>query len=111
MSRFLFPVQFVSVSDMEHRRSVSVVSNSTASSAMSESESTTSHRRANGKGKTLMTLTQDAEVYLWDIGTRRCISRWKDEGNFGASVLNGSRNGAYHAIGYVKHSLPSSLVR
>ncbi|KAF8293649.1 WD40 repeat-like protein [Clavulina sp. PMI_390] len=45
-------------------------------------------------GSRLMTLTQDAEVYIWDVGTRRCISRWKDEGNFGASVLALSRSGA-----------------
>ncbi|KAF9051089.1 WD40 repeat-like protein [Hymenopellis radicata] len=31
---------------------------------------------------TLATLTADAEVFLWDIGQRKCSRRWKDEGGF-----------------------------
>lgn len=54
---------------------------------------------SDGQQKKLMTLTQDAEVYIWDIGTRRCISRWKDEGNFGANILAASRNGRHSAVG------------
>ena len=30
----------------------------------------------------LAVLSGDAEVYLWDIGQRRCVRRWKDEGGF-----------------------------
>ncbi|KAM6497715.1 WD40-repeat-containing domain protein [Amanita muscaria] len=30
----------------------------------------------------LAVLSGDAEVYLWDVGTRRCVRRWKDEGGF-----------------------------
>ena len=52
-------------------------------------------------GRKLMTLGQDAEVYLWDVGSRRCVARWKDEGNFGAGVLEGARGGGYYAVGYV----------
>ncbi|KAG5653781.1 hypothetical protein H0H81_010622 [Sphagnurus paluster] len=34
-------------------------------------------------GKTqLAALSGDAEVYLWDVGARRCVRRWKDEGGF-----------------------------
>lgn len=54
---------------------------------------------SEGSQMRLMTLTQDAEVYIWDVGTRRCISRWKDEGNFGANVLAASRSGDHCAIG------------
>ncbi|KAF8735784.1 hypothetical protein AX14_001494 [Amanita brunnescens Koide BX004] len=30
----------------------------------------------------LAVLSGDAEVYLWDVGQRRCVRRWKDEGGF-----------------------------
>lgn len=53
---------------------------------------------AAGQNK-LLTLSQDAEVYLWDVGSRRCLARWKDEANFGASVLQAGTNGRYYAIG------------
>ena len=53
----------------------------------------------------LMTLSQDGEVYLWDVGSRRCLSRWKDEGAFGGKILEGGRGGGYYAIGCVL-SLP-----
>ncbi|KAG6818729.1 hypothetical protein H0H93_002438 [Arthromyces matolae] len=40
----------------------------------------------------LAVLSGDAEVYLWDVGQRSCIRRWKDEGGFrGAGrVMSGS---------------------
>jgi U3 small nucleolar RNA-associated protein 18 len=50
-------------------------------------------------GRELMTLGEDAEAYLWDIGTRRCVHRWKDDGGFGSRVLVGDRSGKYVAIG------------
>lgn len=52
----------------------------------------------------LALLTSDAEVYMWDVGERRCVRRWTDEGGFrGAGrVLAGSQTGNAHlAIGYV----------
>jgi U3 small nucleolar RNA-associated protein 18 len=52
-------------------------------------------------GSQLMTLGEDAEVYAWDVGERRCVRRWKDDGGFGARVLAGDRAGSYAAIGYV----------
>jgi U3 small nucleolar RNA-associated protein 18 len=51
--------------------------------------------------KQLMTLGQDAEVYVWDISSRKCLARWKDESNFGARIIVGSKNGAYYGVGYV----------
>jgi len=50
-------------------------------------------------GRELMTLGEDAEAYLWDIGTRRCVHRWKDDGGFGSRVLTGDRSGKYVAVG------------
>ncbi|KAF8272408.1 WD40-repeat-containing domain protein, partial [Lactarius quietus] len=50
-------------------------------------------------GRELMTLGEDAETYLWDIGTRRCVHRWRDDGGFGSRVLVGDRSGNYVAIG------------
>lgn len=52
----------------------------------------------------LALLTSDAEVYMWDVGERRCVRRWTDEGGFrGAGrVLAGTQTGNAHlAIGYV----------
>jgi U3 small nucleolar RNA-associated protein 18 len=50
-------------------------------------------------GRELMTLGEDAEAYLWDVGTRRCVHRWKDDGAFGSRVLAGDRSGSYVAVG------------
>lgn len=53
----------------------------------------------------LAVLTSDAEVYLWDVGERRCVRRWMDEGGFRHTgrVLTGTQTGnaAHLAIGYV----------
>ncbi|KAF8883837.1 WD40-repeat-containing domain protein, partial [Infundibulicybe gibba] len=37
----------------------------------------------------------DAEVYIWDVGERKCIRRWKDDGGFrgAGGVMTGSRGG------------------
>jgi len=50
-------------------------------------------------GRELMSLGEDAEAYLWDVGTRRCIHRWKDDGGFGSRVLAGDHSGSYVAVG------------
>lgn len=49
----------------------------------------------------LMTLSSDAEVYVWDVGERRCVKRWKEEGGYGATVMSGDENGRYLCIGCV----------
>jgi len=54
----------------------------------------------DGSHMRLMALSQNAEVYIWDVGSRKCIARWKDEGNYGAQILKADVNGSYHAIGY-----------
>ena len=61
----------------------------------------------------LAVLTGEAEVYIWDIGQRRCVKRWTDEGGYrGAGrVLAGSgRLGSgWMAIGLDFPSLQSPL--
>lgn len=52
----------------------------------------------------LAVLSGDAEVYLWDVGERRCVKRWKDEGGFrGAGrAMSGTAaggNGGWLAVG------------
>ena len=47
----------------------------------------------------LMTLGSDAEVYVWDVGARRCVRRWREEGGYGATVMGGDANGRYLAVG------------
>ncbi|KAF8060775.1 WD40-repeat-containing domain protein [Lyophyllum atratum] len=43
----------------------------------------------------LAVLSGDAEVYLWDVGERRCVRRWRDQGGFrGAGrVMSGASGG------------------
>ncbi|KAJ3751351.1 WD40-repeat-containing domain protein [Lentinula detonsa] len=44
----------------------------------------------------LTVLTGDSEVYLWDVGERRCVRRWRDEGGFRGTgrVLTGNGKGS-----------------
>jgi U3 small nucleolar RNA-associated protein 18 len=61
----------------------------------------------------LAVMTGDAEVYLWDVGQRRCVRRWRDEGGFrGAGrVMAGSTAGAGGGrlgVGYVPGSFSVS---
>ncbi|KAJ7746592.1 WD40-repeat-containing domain protein [Mycena metata] len=50
---------------------------------------------AGTDGGELAALTNDSEVFLWDVGERRCVRRWKDEGGFrGAGrAMTGSAKG------------------
>ncbi|KAI0735764.1 WD40 repeat-like protein [Earliella scabrosa] len=50
-------------------------------------------------GEELLTLGEDSEVYVWDVGQRRCLRRWKDDGGYGSQLLGGDRAGNYLAIG------------
>ncbi|KAK0475155.1 WD40-repeat-containing domain protein [Armillaria novae-zelandiae] len=55
----------------------------------------------DGEGEGLAVLSGDAEVCLWDVGQRRCLRRWRDEGGFrGAGrAMAGSTTGGWMAIG------------
>ena len=69
----------------------------------------------NGSGglgddeKHLAVLTGEAEVYIWDVGQRRCVKRWKDEGGYrgaGRVLVGSGRVGSgWMAIGLVFFSL------
>lgn len=50
-------------------------------------------------GKELITLGEDAEVYVWDIAERKCVRRWKDDGGYGTQLLAGDKTGRHLAIG------------
>ncbi|KAI9059535.1 WD40 repeat-like protein [Trametes sanguinea] len=50
-------------------------------------------------GEQLFTLGEDAEVYVWDVGQRRCVRRWQDDGGYGSQLLTGDRSSKYLAIG------------
>lgn len=55
---------------------------------------------ASGSSRSeLMTLGEDAEVYVWDVAERRCMRRWKDEGGYGSHIIRGDRLGQYVGIG------------
>lgn len=59
---------------------------------------------AGGDGRPhLAAMTADSEVYLWDVGERKCVRKWKDEGGFRGSgrVMAGSAGaaGGWLAIG------------
>jgi U3 small nucleolar RNA-associated protein 18 len=56
-------------------------------------------RGGSEEGRQLMSLGEDAEVYVWDVGERRCVRRWRDDGGFGSVVMSGDRAGKYLAIG------------
>ncbi|KAH8111445.1 WD40 repeat-like protein [Phellopilus nigrolimitatus] len=57
------------------------------------------HPSIDGAGE-LMTLGADAEVYVWDVGERRCVKRWKEEGGYGTTTMSGDASGRYLSIGY-----------
>ena len=52
----------------------------------------------NNQGE-LLSLGEDSEVYVWDVGERRCIRRWKDDGGFGSNLITGDRGNRYLATG------------
>jgi len=56
-------------------------------------------RNRAGEESELMGLGEDAEVYVWDVGERRCVRRWQDDGGFGSRAMAGDQGGKYLAIG------------
>jgi U3 small nucleolar RNA-associated protein 18 len=52
-----------------------------------------------GGERELMTLGEDSGVYVWDVGERRCVRRWSDDGGYGSRIMGGDRGGRYLAIG------------
>jgi U3 small nucleolar RNA-associated protein 18 len=56
-------------------------------------------RGGASEGRELLSLGDNAEVYVWDVRERRCMRRWRDDGGFGTLVMTGDRLGKYTAIG------------
>jgi len=52
----------------------------------------------NNQGE-LLSLAEDSEVYVWDVGERRCIRRWKDDGGYGSKLIMGDGGNRYLATG------------
>ena len=64
----------------------------------------------DGTSSQLLTLSEDADIYQWDVGERRCLDRWKDDGGFGSCVMSLDRNDRYLGVGcVVYHSLTAAL--
>lgn len=49
--------------------------------------------------KELMTISNEGQVFLWDVGSRRCLRTWTDEGAYGTTVLARGGSGKYFALG------------
>ena len=43
----------------------------------------------------------DGEMYVWDMNTRRCVHKFRDEGCLKSTTLSASRDGQYLACGWV----------
>ena len=52
----------------------------------------------NKRGE-LLSLAEDSEVYVWDVGERRCVRRWKDDGGYGSKLITGDLDNKYLATG------------
>lgn len=48
---------------------------------------------------TFSTCGTDGEVYIWDLRTRRCIHRYKDDGAVHCTAIGQSRENNYTAVG------------
>ena len=48
--------------------------------------------------------TGDGEVYIWDMNTRSCVHKFRDDGCLTGTSLAVSRDGQYVACGWVEHS-------
>lgn len=47
----------------------------------------------------LMTVSNEGQVYIWDVGSRRCVRTWTDESMYGASKVARGGCGKYFAFG------------
>lgn len=53
----------------------------------------------NANGTELVVTGHDAMVHSWDIGTRKCTSRWQDDGGYAPSCAEADRAERYFAVG------------
>lgn len=52
-----------------------------------------------GGRKELMTISQDGQAFIWDVGTRKCLRTWTDTSAYGATVVARGGDGKYFAVG------------
>lgn len=57
------------------------------------------NRSSDSDSRELYALGENSEVYVWDIRSRTCLRKWKDEGGYGATQIAGSDYGDHLAIG------------
>ncbi|KZT35439.1 WD40 repeat-like protein [Sistotremastrum suecicum HHB10207 ss-3] len=50
-------------------------------------------------GSQLWSLGEDSEVFVWDVGSRRCVKKWKEDGGYGARLITGDVGDRYVGIG------------
>ncbi|KAH7906953.1 WD40-repeat-containing domain protein [Hygrophoropsis aurantiaca] len=50
-------------------------------------------------GGELLSMGEDSQVYIWDVGQRKCVKRWQDDGGFGSRGVSGDKSGRYLTIG------------
>lgn len=63
---------------------------------------------SGGDENYLGVLTDAAEMYIWDVGQRRCVRRWTDEGGYlgaGRVMAGGGGPNGWLAIGYANFFL------
>jgi U3 small nucleolar RNA-associated protein 18 len=53
---------------------------------------------ASSDTRELYTLGENSEVYVWDIRSRKCLRRWKDDSGYGTTAITSSPSGAHLAI-------------
>lgn len=53
----------------------------------------------NADGSRMFTAGDDGEVYIWDMNTRSCVHKFRDEGCLNSTSLAASRDGQYLACG------------
>ena len=59
-------------------------------------------RGRGGSQSQLLSLSEDADVYHWDVAERRCINRWKDDGGFASLTMSTDKSDNYLSIGYAQ---------
>ncbi len=50
-------------------------------------------------GPYLWTSGPESDVCKWDMRTRRCVQRWRDQGGIGTEAISNSPDGRWQAIG------------
>ena len=55
--------------------------------------------RCKVQGVVFLFLSENGEVYVWDVNSRKCMNRFLDEGSLCGLSIAASKNGQYVACG------------